>query len=216
MIKNFEKNLVLDHTKSSYPSKLYCLNTDEKEFTDESSFFFGIVIEGTCQISTHFGQVKLEKLCYFALNSDFKITPNGKTVVIQRFGYRGLPNLGSCLENDARLSYIDNCRASVLVAPARKGDPVLNFLVFPPNVNQTAHVHPTIRLGVVVAGSGICKIANNEIPLEVGNVFALNPFEIHCFHSGQQGLKVVAYHPDSDEGPTDESHPMLNRTFVQK
>ena len=29
----------------------------------------------------------------------------------------------------------------------------------------------------------------------------------------QQSLDVLAFHPDSDTGPTDEDHPMLNRTF---
>jgi hypothetical protein len=28
-------------------------------------------------------------------------------------------------------------------------------------------------------------------------------------------LQVIAFHPDSDFGPTDEDHPMLNRTIVQ-
>ena len=28
-------------------------------------------------------------------------------------------------------------------------------------------------------------------------------------------MDVIAYHPDSDWGPTDETHPMVNRTFVE-
>jgi hypothetical protein len=27
-------------------------------------------------------------------------------------------------------------------------------------------------------------------------------------------MRVVAYHPDSDFGPQDEDHPMINRTIV--
>lgn len=27
-------------------------------------------------------------------------------------------------------------------------------------------------------------------------------------------LKIVVYHPDSDFGPTDEAHPMVNRTII--
>jgi hypothetical protein len=27
-------------------------------------------------------------------------------------------------------------------------------------------------------------------------------------------LRVIAYHPDSDFGPTHEDHPMINRTMV--
>ena len=29
-------------------------------------------------------------------------------------------------------------------------------------------------------------------------------------------MDVVAFHPDSDWGPTDAAHPMLNRTYVCK
>ena len=28
-------------------------------------------------------------------------------------------------------------------------------------------------------------------------------------------MDVVAYHPDSDTGPTHDDHPMLNRTIVE-
>jgi hypothetical protein len=27
-------------------------------------------------------------------------------------------------------------------------------------------------------------------------------------------MDVIAFHPDSDWGPTDEKHPMLNRTYL--
>jgi len=39
---------------------------------------------------------------------------------------------------------------------------------------------------------------------------------VHSFHTADSGqeLNVVAYHPDTDHGPEDETHPMLNRTWV--
>jgi hypothetical protein len=36
----------------------------------------------------------------------------------------------------------------------------------------------------------------------------------HSFHTSEQALRVIAYHPDSDFGPTDESHPMVNKTIL--
>jgi hypothetical protein len=29
-------------------------------------------------------------------------------------------------------------------------------------------------------------------------------------------MRVIAYHPDGDWGPTDENHTMLNRTYIKK
>ncbi|NBW63320.1 MAG: cupin domain-containing protein, partial [Synechococcaceae bacterium WB4_1_0192] len=37
----------------------------------------------------------------------------------------------------------------------------------------------------------------------------------HRFLTGSEsGLTVVAWHPDSDTGPTDVDHPMVRRTMV--
>ena len=36
----------------------------------------------------------------------------------------------------------------------------------------------------------------------------------HAFRTGPSSLDVIAWHPDSDFGPTDEDHPMINRTIL--
>ena len=41
------------------------------------------------------------------------------------------------------------------------------------------------------------------------------PFEgNHKFRTFDSEMRVIAYHPDSDFGPQDEDHPMINRTMV--
>lgn len=35
----------------------------------------------------------------------------------------------------------------------------------------------------------------------------------HSFFADEEGVSVVAYHPDSDCGPEHNNHPMLNRTY---
>jgi mannose-6-phosphate isomerase-like protein (cupin superfamily) len=67
----------------------------------------------------------------------------------------------------------------------------------------------------VLSGSGDCVLDDGRVPLRPGLVFAIDPGIRHCFESGAEGLSVAAYHPDSEGGPTDESHPMLNRTYRQ-
>ena len=82
------------------------------------------------------------------------------------------------------------------------------------NVNQTFHTHPSIRLGIVANGRGYSTLKGQEISLEPGDSFFLDVDELHRFRTVDEGMTVIAYHPDSDWGPTDEVHPMLNRTVI--
>lgn len=208
----FHNDLVFDHSRFPYPSRLICIS-GKRHLEDPTSQYYGFVSRGETEINWSGGQHLLKAGMYFSLPGDFFLEARGETVVFQRWGYRGLPTLGGPTELDGRLAYIDNSRATILIHPARVGDPVLNLLVFPPNIEQTSHVHPTSRLGVVLSGSGT-YVSDERKPLEKGMVFALEPFKVHCFHSGAEGLSVIAFHPDSDVGPTDEVHPMKSRTYL--
>jgi hypothetical protein len=58
-------------------------------------------------------------------------------------------------------------------------------------------------------------LASGRQALKPGVAFVIEPNLLHSFESGPDGLNVIAYHPDSEGGPTDESHPMLNRTYLK-
>jgi quercetin dioxygenase-like cupin family protein len=75
------------------------------------------------------------------------------------------------------------------------------------------HTHPTVRLGTVVRGTGYAEFGGQEVELNVGDAFIIEPNEAHRFVTTYEEMVVVAYHPDSDYGPTDETHPMKNRTY---
>jgi hypothetical protein len=54
------------------------------------------------------------------------------------------------------------------------------------------------------------------IPLKPGTVFEIPPGSLRAFRTSSAAcLDVAAWHPDSDIGPTDDDHPMINRTFVE-
>ncbi|PPU93761.1 cupin domain-containing protein [Xanthomonas albilineans] len=131
-----------------------------------------------------------------------------------RHGFRGQGLVGGPIEMSGRLCYIDNCSDSLLVYPPRKGDPSLNHLSFPAGVRQSFHIHPSIRLGVVASGSGFACFAGREIPLTAGTLFCIEERELHRFRTDDQSLNVIVFHPDGDWGPTDQAHPMLNRTYL--
>lgn len=210
---------------------------------------YGIVVDGSARLHCDAGDFTLASGAYFSVPCHVHnpspcmaptLTAHGRVVVIARHGVRGQFVLGM-LEDKGRLSYIDGCSDTLLVYPPRRGDPVLNHLYFPPGVVQTQHTHPSIRLGVVIDGSGdafgpmpyprrhlddytrdgveFFKAGSDlyvRHPLKTGTVFLLEEHEQHGFCTMQgQGMHVVAYHPDSDWGPTDECHPMLNRTYLR-
>jgi hypothetical protein len=45
-------------------------------------------------------------------------------------------------------------------------------------------------------------------------IFVIPALGEHAFATSDDELTVIAYHPDSDFGPEDEDHPMINRTIV--
>jgi len=139
----------------------------------------------------------------------------GRVVVIQAVGYRGINLGGGPIEGLGRLRYIDTCSDTVLVASPLLGDPCLNHLHFPVGVDQTEHTHPSTRAGIIARGSGWCMTPAGRYELSPGRIFHIPRDGRHRFATdGATSMDVIAYHPDSDFGPTHEEHPMVNRTWV--
>ena len=159
---------------------------------------------------------------YFSLWSDVpkRIVVKGEVVFFIRLGYKGQNVIGGPLEKSGRLCYIDGCSDSLLIYPPRQGDPSLNALFFPSGIDQTFHIHPSIRFGVVVDGEGFSNVKINgieeEVPLRTGDMICIEEREIHRFRTTTSHMTVVPYHPDGDWGPTDHNHTMLNRTYITK
>lgn len=144
---------------------------------------------------------------------------SGKGIVVSRAGYKGVFLMGGPAEHEGRLKYIDGCTDSLLIAPVMLGEPCLNLLYFPPGIDQTAHTHPSDRIGIVMSGKGRCVYWEDGIEktqeLEAGMLWVIHTDGVHKFQTPHgEHLRVLAYHPDSDYGPTHQFHPMLNRTIV--
>jgi mannose-6-phosphate isomerase-like protein (cupin superfamily) len=151
---------------------------------------------------------------WWAVNACESIASSGTTLTIACPDWRPIDVVGGVLEDVGRLRYIDGCSDSLLAGPPRRGEPCLNFLHFPPQTVQSFHHHPSFRAGIVVRGSGVCDLEGSREPLTSGTVFLLPQGEKHRFQTGEESMDVVAFHPDSDTGPTDEDHPMINRTWT--
>ena len=139
----------------------------------------------------------------------------GAGLIITHHDYRGFFQLGGPIEAAGRLRYIDGCTDSLLLSPPVLGDPCLNHLHIPAGTSQTRHVHPSLRVGLILRGEGSCLTPDGELSLRPGLAFMIPADRLHSFCTGTSSLDVVVYHPDSDMGPTDEDHPMRNRTLIR-
>lgn len=147
----------------------------------------------------------------------------GRGLAIQNYGISQNERIVAQFDPTApgQLSYIDGCSNSNLVAPMRNGDPCLNYLHFPPGINQSFHTHPSVRIGYVTHGEGTAwfKVGGTEyqFPLIAGLAWIMDRHVFHRFStSAEQGMTLVAYHPDSEDGPRDEANPMKTRTYLER
>jgi mannose-6-phosphate isomerase-like protein (cupin superfamily) len=176
---------------------------------------FGFVQRGPANLHCDSGDFTLKAGMYFAVPGLCSVE-SGCGIVITRKGHAGFFHLGGPIENAGRLCYIDGCTDSLLIPPVQWGDPCLNQLHLPAGTHQTAHRHPSLRVGLVVRGAGWCEAPGERVPLSAGLAFVIRADALHCFHTDDSELLVVAYHPDSDFGPTHDDHPMINRTLIAR
>ncbi|MGE3756503.1 MAG: cupin domain-containing protein [Pseudobdellovibrionaceae bacterium] len=216
IFKNISHNLLFDAADNMYPSRMDGV-TSEQSFTEVSSSYYGFVYEGEFTLNRDKLPVcGLTNGMYFCVPGPFKLMGQGKLIVIERKGYRGLFSVGGPVESRGRLTYIDQCKASLLISPARLGEPCLNLLTFQSHITQSEHIHPTFRMGLVYSGSGLCLSGSKQLAaLKPGHVFYIEEGASHYFQTQDEPMVVIAFHPDSDWGPQDEAHPMLNRTYLK-
>jgi quercetin dioxygenase-like cupin family protein len=195
-----------------HPSAVATWSSGVLELPWESTHF-GFVYEGPSSLICNAGTFTIHSSMYFCIPGSAKII-GGAGMVASRLCYGGFFSIGGPVEARGRLKYIDGCSDSLLVAPVVLGDPCFNYLHLPPGIDQTEHTHPSLRVGLVVSGYGKCLCVGKEHDLKPGEVFLLYQDVPHSFHTISSDLRIVVYHPDSDFGPSDENHPMLNRTIV--
>lgn len=201
--------------QSMYPCQVHALHGDGTLAIDEDSTAYGYLLSGTLSLEKLTVQAG-QYFCLTRMQPDSRLSfAHASGLLVQRRGFKGLNMVGGPLESSGRLVYIDGCSDSLLVSPPRLGDPSLNHLHFPDGIEQSFHIHPSIRAGIVVSGSGKASLAHGkELPLRAGDVFILSERERHRFCTGDSEMHIVAFHPDGDFGPTDANHPMKNRTLL--
>lgn len=207
-----ETGLMFDYSNNQYPTRLHGLVGEEQMHMKSGSTYYLYVQQGTVWIDglwpVHAGMYASAARGHLYGN---KVA---KAILIERIGQHGTFMIGGPIEVRGRLKYIDGCTDSLLVPPVMKGEPCLNHLHFPVGIDQTSHTHPSMRVGIVTKGHGECVTPHDTYELRPGMAFIIHQDGEHKFRTLNECMDVIAYHPDSDFGPTHEEHPMLNRTIV--
>jgi quercetin dioxygenase-like cupin family protein len=187
-----------------------------RKWLEAGATHYGFLTEGEARVAWNDGDVRISAGMWFCLPEEVLLygAKEARGLVISRLDYRGLPQFGGPVEPRGRLKYIDGCTDTLLVSPPVMGDPCLNHLHIPPGVDQTSHTHPSQRIGVILKGSGICETPDGRYALSPGMGWWIPTGQLHSFHTRESSLDVIAWHPDSDFGPTADDHPMVNKTFV--
>ncbi len=220
LIKTPKHNETISSTRSMYPTSITCMKVGGFH-APSTSTIYGVCTEATDNVRIKpddkiFPEMSIKVGSVFTMSGGFEAIckTNFTLFIIERYGYRGLFGL-SQVEDRGRLAYIDGCSDTSIFPPARCGDPCLNTLHFPKGIDQTQHLHPDIRVGIVLNGEGIAYRNNEwEEPLVKGSMFIVGESEIHSFRTKNTGMTVIAYHPTTDTGPTDANHAMINRTYI--
>jgi len=211
----------IDARNTMYPAQAWMLDSGESftlpQSCDHSSVYGYSFGHTAIKVDGRSYTLLPQHYFSFSVTSSFTVASvsEGHLFLVCRSGYRAQDVLGR-IEDRGRLTYIDGCSDSLLVYPPRQGDPSLNLLYFPPGIDQTFHVHPSIRLGCIARGQGLADLKHTEHQLNAGDMFYLTEQELHRFRTKNSSMTVIAWHPDGDWGPTDHNHTMLNRTYIDK
>lgn len=241
---NSEAGLVFDDSKhEKYPIRYYnVINGQGAEIKNDCSYY-GYVYDGALEIDNHkIPKTSLIDGMYFSMEAPFTLKSyhSSRLILIEvlhtkgmypETNFRAMTTIGGTVEDEGRLKYIDGCTDSLLIPPVKMGDPCFNHLSFPKNIDQTQHTHPSHRIGIVANGNGRCITPFGILPLVKGMIFVIKEWDKktynkgldgkdypngqHSFETTDEGMNVIAFHPDSDFGATDINHPMINRTLVK-
>jgi hypothetical protein len=230
-----------DVNHDKYPIRYYHVVDGKGCDIQDDCSYYGYCYDGMTVIGKEgMPDMPVSDGMYFSLSDGFKFYDNPSKVILIEVlhtegeypinNFRASSTFGGVIEDIGRLKYIDGCSDSLLIPPVKMGDPCLNHLHFPDSIDQTEHTHPSHRIGIVAKGSGKCKTPYGNLPLSKGMIFVIkewnfkdfaigedgkeHPVGAHCFQTFDEGMDVIAFHPDSDFGATDVNHPMINKTFV--
>ncbi len=220
---NLKNNVIIEKEafaiKSQFHQNTFFLrHLKDYQKIELNEFSIGFIQKGKVHLTETDFECSLKEGMFFSTPAGTKleISENSNLVVIGNNEMNYLRFIGGPIESEGRLKYIDGCSDSIIVYPPKLGYPCLNHLHFPKGTNQTMHYHPSFRFGLVFDGKGYCECNGELIALLPGDCFFIPENVMHKFKTEEEHLNIIAFHPETDWGPTDQNHPMINKTLFKK
>jgi len=203
--------------------EVYCSQEIDSKFIhrQDSQSIYGCYLyvkEGDFSVATESRKpLNLSDGMFASVGENFSFTQHskGKALIIKMIMESPYFLIGGPIESQGRLKYIDGCTDSLIIPPVKKGMSCLNHLHFPKKIKQTFHSHPSVRIGIIAKGEGMCFTEGWQYYLNEGQIFIIKPDVQHRFTTELKSMDVIAFHPDSDFGVEDEFHPMINKTIIK-
>lgn len=210
---------IIDQTSDNFPSKVYITtNSNSPVFTGKNSCYIYIhEIDKGSSIDFLKGDsfpLKKGSIIRTPVGRSFRLRKVKHGMVVEMIGVNEVFQINPNLEDSGRLKYIDGCTDTLILSPTIIGLPCLNTLYFPKDTIQTLHTHPSYRIGMVINGEGLCETPEGLSKIEEGDLIIVHTDGVHGFRTKQQKMALISFHPDSEFGPADTNHPMINRTIV--
>lgn len=173
---------------------------------------FGVTVGKNCSVHDSEGKILLPENYYFRLGPGVKIRGKSALVVLVAMPPRET-KFGKIPQRGA-IEYEPGGQETTLVYPDIFGEPTLNFLSMEPHFrDQLMHWHDAIRINIVISGEVFCETPSHApVTCNRGSIIILPNGALHRFRTNSTGMKFVAFHPDSEFGPTPKNNPMFNKT----
>jgi len=212
---DFQFGHLYEHNHENKTTRVYGFTPETFLLLPGGHTHFGFVLSGHIVLGYANGsKMPLPKGCHFCVKEVATVESYGTGIVSSAEGFAGMNQFGGPLENEGRFRYVDGCSNSLLVHPLRKGDPCFHHLHLDPHVKEMPHTHPSLRTLVVYRGEGEAIVPGlDTVHIKRGDAFVIEPDCVHSFNTGEAGMSLVTYHPDSVVGYTDDNNPMLNNTI---
>ena len=158
---------------------------------------FGFSISGALSVDTPDIQVKLSHGGFFRIEGAGTVNSNFG-VVLSVPGKKGFSQVSGPYSGVRLIGYLPGGKQNCLIWPADVSYPTLNTLQMEKHQSQIAHSHDSLRINVIISGSGKCLTPNQTFPLVERDILIIPANKSHQFETKTTGMKFIAFHPDSD------------------
>lgn len=172
---------------------------------DDSASHYGFARDPVMLV-TRTEEIKISGLSWFAASGLLRLN-GGRGLLISVYPGRKLEAVsGGPVELEGKLRAVDGTTFTRLYAPSLE-EPALDLISIPEALQSDFAIHPTARVGIVVAGEGRLLIGGTgeyggeAVELQEGQSYVVPAGSEYCLHTDGKRLTVVEWSPGRAPAP---------------